>query len=187
MRPSDIPGIQPRQPFGSPMMQGAPMSGQTTYRIAVIPGDGIGKEVVPEGLRVLEALAATSGGRLGFAFEEFAWGCDYYLTTGRMMDEDGLDRLAGFDAIYFGAVGWPTVPDAVSLWGLRLAICQGFDQYVCLRPVRLLPGIQSPLRNATAESLDFFVVRENCEGEYAGVGGRTGAARGAEIATQTAI
>jgi tartrate dehydrogenase/decarboxylase/D-malate dehydrogenase len=165
------------------------MSGQKTFRIAVIPGDGIGTEVVPEGLRVLEALAAGSGGRLGFAFEEFPWGCDYYLKTGRMMDEDGLERLAGFDAIYFGAVGWPSVPDAVSLWGLRLAICQGFDQYVCLRPVKLLPGIQSPLRSASPETLDWVVVRENTEGEYAGIGGRNLSGRGdrREVAIQAAL
>ena len=120
-----------------------------TYRIAVIPGDGIGKEVVPQGLRVLERLAERSGDSLAFAFETFPWGCEHYLATGRMMDADGLERLSGFDAIYFGAVGWPGVPDHVSLWGLRLAICQGFDQYACIRPVRLLPGITSPLRNAT--------------------------------------
>ena len=116
-------------------------------------------------------------------------GVRFYAEHGRMMAEDGLDRLRGLDAIYFGAVGWPTVPDHVSLWGLRLAICQGFDQYVCLRPVKLLPGIASPLANATAERLDWVVVRENTEGEYAGVGGRTGAGRGLgqEVATQTAV
>ena len=117
------------------------------YRIAVIPGDGIGNEVVPEAIRVLEALAATSIEDFAFDFEHFPWGCDYYLQHGQMMSDDALDVLAGFDAIFFGAVGWPTVPDHVSLWGLRLAICQGFDQYVCLRPVTLLPGIQSPLRD----------------------------------------
>ncbi len=160
-----------------------------TFHIAVIPGDGIGAEVVPEGLRVLDHLAATSDGALAFFYESFPWGCDYYLRTGRMMDEDGLERLAGFDAIYFGAVGWPGVPDHVSLWGLRLAICQGFDQYACVRPVRLLPGIESPLRHATAETMDWIVVRENVEGEYAGIGGRNLAARGTgrEIATQTAL
>jgi len=161
----------------------------TTYRIAVIPGDGIGQEVVPEGLRVLAALAAASSGRLAFAHETFPWGCEYYLATGRMMDEDGLDRLQGFDAIYFGAVGWPGVPDHVSLWGLRLAICQGFDQYVCLRPVRLLPGIQSPLRDASPDRIDWVVVRENSEGEYAGIGGRNLAGRGSgrEVALQAAL
>jgi tartrate dehydrogenase/decarboxylase/D-malate dehydrogenase len=160
-----------------------------TFRIAVIPGDGIGAEVVPEGLRVLDRLAALSGGRLAFAYESFPWGCQHYLRTGRMMDADGLERLAGFDAIYFGAVGWPGVPDHVSLWGLRLAICQGFDQYACIRPVRLLPGVPSPLKSATAETVDWVVVRENSEGEYAGIGGRNLAGRGAdrEVAIQTAL
>jgi tartrate dehydrogenase/decarboxylase/D-malate dehydrogenase len=160
-----------------------------SFRIAVIPGDGIGNEVVPEGLRVLERLAETSGGGLRFSFELFPWGCEHYLKTGRMMDEDGLARLESFDAIYFGAVGWPGVPDHVSLWGLRLAICQGFDQYACVRPVRLLPGIASPLRRASAETIDWVVVRENSEGEYAGVGGRNFAGRGAgrEVAVQAAI
>lgn len=162
---------------------------QRTIRIAVIPGDGIGQEVVPEGLRILERVAAQSDGRFGFAFESFPWGCEYYLRTGRMMDEDGLDRLAAFDAIYFGAVGWPGVPDHVSLWGLRLAICQGFDQYACVRPVRLLPGIASPLRGASPETIDWVVVRENSEGEYAGVGGRNlgGRGRDREVAVQAAL
>ena len=159
------------------------------FRIAVIPGDGIGTEVVPEGLRVLDTLAAQSGGRLAFDYETFPWGCQHYLRTGRMMDPDGLEQLAGFDAIYFGAVGWPGVPDHVSLWGLRLAICQGFDQYACIRPVRLLPGVPSPLKAATAETVDWVVVRENSEGEYAGIGGRNLAGRGAEreVALQTAL
>jgi len=136
------------------------MSAQRTFRIAVIPGDGIGQEVVPEGLRVLDRV-----GPGAFEYEHFPWGCQYYLQTGRMMDADGLDRLKAFDAIYFGAVGWPGVPDHVSLWGLRLAICQGFDQYANIRPVRLLPGVPSPLKNATAETMDWVVVRENTEGE----------------------
>jgi len=160
-----------------------------TIRLAVIPGDGIGAEVVPEGLRVLDRLAETSSGALAFAFEHFPWGCEHYLRTGRMMDENGLDRLADFDAIYFGAVGWPGVPDHVSLWGLRLAICQGFDQYACVRPVRLLPGIESPLRGATSQTMDWVVVRENSEGEYAGVGGRNLTGRGVdrEVAVQAAL
>jgi tartrate dehydrogenase/decarboxylase/D-malate dehydrogenase len=141
------------------------------FRIAVIPGDGIGKEVVPEGLRVLEAVGS-------FAFESFPWGCEYFLQTGQMMDPRGLELLQPFDAIYFGAVGWPGVPDHVSLWGLRLAICQGFDQYANVRPVRLLPGAPSPLRAATRETMDWVVVRENTEGEYAGIGGRNLAPRG---------
>ena len=161
----------------------------TIYRIAVIPGDGIGQEVVPEGLRVLEKVAAQSDGAFAFEFESFPWGCQYFLETGRMMDDDGLVRLSKFDAIYFGAVGWPGVPDHISLWGLRLAICQGFDQYACIRPVQLLPGIVSPLRNATEATMDWVVVRENTEGEYAGVGGRNFAGRGAEheVAVQSAL
>ncbi|HEV2129135.1 MAG TPA: tartrate dehydrogenase [Thermomicrobiales bacterium] len=160
-----------------------------TIRIAVIPGDGIGKEVVPEGLRVLDHLAERSGGSLAFEYESFPWGCEYYVETGRMMDADGLARLAPFDAIYFGAVGWPGVPDHVSLWGLRLAICQGFDQYACIRPVQLLPGVTSPLRHATEEAMDWVVVRENSEGEYAGIGGRNLAERGEdrEVAVQSAL
>ena len=154
------------------------MTGQQTFRIAVIPGDGIGQEVVPEGLRVLDTLANRSGGAFSFAYEHFPWGCQHYLQTGLMIDADGLARLQDFDAIYFGAVGWPGVPDHISLWGLRLAICQGFDQYANIRPVRLLPGVPSPLRNASAENMDWVVVRENTEGEYAGIGGRNLAARG---------
>ncbi len=160
-----------------------------TFRIAVIPGDGIGNEVVPVGLQVLEALQAGSEGRFAFEFEWFPWGSQYYLEHGVMMAPDGLERLRDFDAIYFGAVGWPEVPDHIALWGLRLAICQGFDQYACVRPVRLLPGIASPLRTGSPETIDFIVVRENSEGEYAGVGGRNFAARGAsrEIAVQSAL
>jgi tartrate dehydrogenase/decarboxylase / D-malate dehydrogenase len=147
------------------------MTSARAFRIAVIPGDGIGQEVVPEGLRILDRVGH-------FEYEHFPWGCQYYLKTGRMMDPDGLDRLRAFDAIYFGAVGWPGVPDHVSLWGLRLAICQGFDQYANIRPVRLLPGVASPLKNATADMMDWIVVRENTEGEYAGIGGRNLASRG---------
>lgn len=164
-------------------------SSSQTFRIAVIPGDGIGKEVVPEGLRVLDQLAASSGGVLSFEYETFPWGSGYYAETGMMMDPDGLERLETFDAIYFGAVGWPDVPDHISLWGLRLAICKGFDQYACVRPVRLLPGVESPLRHATPETMDWIVVRENVEGEYSGIGGRALADRGPsrEVAIQTAL
>lgn len=160
-----------------------------TFRIAVIPGDGIGQEVVPEGLRVLDRVAARSHGALDFVFDVFPWGCEHYLKTGKMMDDDGLDRLAACDAIYFGAVGWPGVPDHISLWGLRLAICQGFDQFACIRPVQLLPGITSPLREATSETMDWVVVRENSEGEYAGIGGRDLGSRGqgSEVAIQAAL
>jgi tartrate dehydrogenase/decarboxylase/D-malate dehydrogenase len=160
-----------------------------TFRIAVIPGDGIGQEVTPVGLGVLDRIAETSGGGLAFEYEHFRWGCRHFLDTGRMMDADGLEKLRPADAILFGAVGWPGVPDHVSLWGLRLAICQGFDQYACVRPVRLLPGVPSPLRHATAETVDWVVVRENSEGEYAGLGGRNLAGRGPdrEVAVQTAL
>jgi tartrate dehydrogenase/decarboxylase / D-malate dehydrogenase len=147
-------------------------------RIAVIPGDGIGQEVVPEGLCILNRVAEHTDGGVHFEYERFPWGCQYYLDTGRMLDPDALDRLQTFDALYFGAVGWPGVPDHVSLWGLRLAICQGFDQYANVRPVRLLPGVPSPRKDATAASLDWVVVRENTEGEYAGIGGRNLASRG---------
>jgi len=159
------------------------------FQIAVIPGDGIGVEVTPEALRVLDRLAEQSHGDLRFNYESFPWGCQYYLEHGVMMAADGLDRLSDKDAIYFGAVGWPGVPDHVSLWGLRLAICQGFDQYACVRPVRLLPGVPSPLRDATPERIDWVVVRENSEGEYAGIGGRNLSSRGPdrEVALQTAL
>jgi tartrate dehydrogenase/decarboxylase / D-malate dehydrogenase len=154
------------------------MTPRRSFRIAVIPGDGIGKEVVPEGIRVLDHLAQQASGAFAFEYEHFPWGCQYYVDTGRMMDDDGLERLQPCDAIYFGAVGWPGVPDHISLWGLRLAICQGFDQYANVRPVRLLPGVTSPLRNATPATMDWVVVRENTEGEYAGIGGRNLASRG---------
>jgi tartrate dehydrogenase/decarboxylase / D-malate dehydrogenase len=158
------------------------------FKIAVIPGDGIGGEVIAEGVRVLDRLADVSGGDVSFEWVHFPWGCRYYLETGRMMDPDGLDRLRAFDAIYFGAVGWPGVPDHISLWGLRLAICQGFDQYANVRPVRLLPGVQSPLRTPPP-SMEWVVVRENTEGEYAGLGGRNlrGRGHGREVALQTSL
>ena len=155
------------------------------YRIAAIPGDGIGKEVVPAGLRALDALAKRSG----FALETtvFDWGCDYYKRHGAMMAADGLAQLKPFDAIYFGAVGMPDVPDHVTLWGLRLAICQPFDQYANVRPVRMLPGIVSPLANLAPDALDWVIVRENSEGEYAGQGGRTHKGLPEEVATETSI
>jgi tartrate dehydrogenase/decarboxylase/D-malate dehydrogenase len=143
----------------------------TTHRIAVIPGDGIGKEVVPEGLRVLEQAAARFGIDLEFA--HFDWSCDYYARHGRMMPEDWFSILSPFEAIYYGAVGWPaTVPDHVSLWGSLIQFRRGFDQYVNLRPCRLMPGIPSPLASAKAGDIDFVVVRENTEGEYSSIGGR---------------
>ncbi|NUQ87976.1 MULTISPECIES: tartrate dehydrogenase [Glycomyces] len=156
-------------------------------RIAAIPADGIGREVVAAGRAVLDKLQAE--GRFSLQWEEFPWGSDYYAEHGRMMPEDGLEVLRGFDAIYFGAVGWPTVPDHVSLWGLRLRICQGFDQWANVRPVHFLPGVVSPLRKADDAELDWVVVRENSEGEYAGIGGRNLASRGegAEVAIQSAL
>jgi len=158
-------------------------------RIAVIPADGVGQEVVAAGREVLDALADASAGEFGFDWHEFDWGCEYYARTGRMMAEDGLEALRAFDAIYFGAVGWPGVPDHVSLWGLRLAICQGFDQWANVRPVRFLPGVRSPLRKADDTQLDWVVVRENSEGEYTGLGGRNLSSRGPgnEVAVQSAL
>ncbi|WP_448074030.1 tartrate dehydrogenase [Georgenia yuyongxinii] len=161
---------------------------QQTFRIAAIPGDGVGREVVDAGRTVLDEAASLSGGAFAFDWTELLWGSDYYAETGRMMPEDGLETLRGFDAIYFGAVGWPGVPDHVSLWGLRLAICQGFDQWANVRPVRFHPGVTSPLRKADTTELDWVVVRENSEGEYAGLGGRNLSARdGGEVAVQTAL
>jgi tartrate dehydrogenase/decarboxylase / D-malate dehydrogenase len=151
------------------------------HKIAAIPGDGIGKEVIPAGLTVLRALG------LNLHIEEFPWGSDYYRQTGRMMPDDGLEILKNYDAIYFGAVGDPHLPDDVTLWGLRLKICQGFDQYANVRPTRILPGITSPLRNAQQGDIDWVIVRENSEGEYAGHGGRAHRGFPEEIATETAI
>jgi tartrate dehydrogenase/decarboxylase/D-malate dehydrogenase len=141
-----------------------------TYRIATIPGDGIGKEVVPEGIRVLDAVAAQHGIR--FQWDEFDWSCERYAATGAMMPADGLERIRNHDAIYFGAVGFPNVPDHVSLWGLLIPMRRGFQQYVNLRPVRLMPGITSPLAGRNPGDIDFWIVRENTEGEYSSVGGR---------------
>jgi tartrate dehydrogenase/decarboxylase/D-malate dehydrogenase len=154
------------------------MSATQTFSIASIPADGVGKEVVSAGRRVLDALAATSDGKFAFEWTEFPWGCGYYEKTGQMMDPKGLDALKDFDAIYFGAVGWENVPDHISLWGLRLNITQNFDQWANIRPVKFLPGIQSPLRKADNTELDWIVVRENSEGEYAGLGGRNLSGRG---------
>jgi tartrate dehydrogenase/decarboxylase/D-malate dehydrogenase len=156
------------------------------YRIATIPGDGIGKEVVPAGQMVLEALA-TTGKSFGFEFENFAWGGDYYREHGVMMPEDGLDALRGKDAILFGSAGDPDIPDHITLWGLRLKICQGFDQYANVRPTRLLPGIESPLKRCRTEDLDWVIVRENSEGEYSGVGGRVHQGHPIEAATDVSI
>jgi tartrate dehydrogenase/decarboxylase/D-malate dehydrogenase len=143
-----------------------------TQRIAVIAGDGIGKEVMPEGVRVLQAAAQRH--QLPLEFTTFEWAnCDYYAQHGQMMPDDWFARLKGFDAVYFGAVGWPdTVPDHVSLWGSLIKFRREFDQYVNLRPVRLMPGVPCPLANKQPGDIDFFVVRENTEGEYSSVGGR---------------
>ncbi len=156
------------------------------YKIAAIPGDGIGAEVVAAGLEVLAALEARAP-NLKFTIESFPWGSDYYRAHGRMMAEDGIARLADFDAIYFGAVGDPEIPDHITLWGLRLAICQGFDQYANVRPARILPGVESPLAGVGEGDLDWIIVRENSEGEYAGAGGRVHTGLPEEVAVETAI
>src|SRR5690349_4006959 len=139
-------------------------------RIAVIPGDGIGNEVVPEGMRVLEAVGARFG--IDYAWDHYDWSCQRYAKTGAMMPPDGLKQIAKHDAVYLGAVGWPGVPDHVSLWGLLIPIRRGFEQYVNLRPVRLMAGIASPLANRKPGDVEFWVVRENNEGEYSSIGGR---------------
>lgn len=157
------------------------------YRIAVIPGDGIGKEVVPEGLRVLDVAARRFG--IGLQFDQFDFAsCDYYAKHGRMMPEDWKSKIETHDAIFFGAVGWPAmVPDHVSLWGSLLQFRREFDQYVNLRPVRLMPGVPSPLANRVPGDIDFFVVRENTEGEYSSVGGRMYPGTEREIVIQETI
>ncbi len=142
-----------------------------THRIAVIPGDGIGKEVVPEGLRCLDAVARKFA--LDFQWDEFDWNCDYYLKHGVMMPDDWKVQIGGHDAIFFGAVGWPDkVPDHISLWGSLLKFRREFDQYVNLRPARLMPGVPSPLAKRKPGDIDFYIVRENTEGEYSSLGGR---------------
>jgi tartrate dehydrogenase/decarboxylase/D-malate dehydrogenase len=156
------------------------------YHIAAIPGDGIGKEILPEGKRILDYLGQVSG-QYKIKWQNFHWSCDYYQEFGCMMPEDGLEILKEFDAIYFGAVGWPTVPDAISLWQLRLAICQGFEQYANVRPAELFPGVKSPLADREPGEIDFVVVRENTEGEYAGLGGRTHRGHPDEVAMETSI
>jgi len=153
-----------------------------THRIAVIAGDGIGKEVVPQGQRVLEAAARKFG--FALAWDEKPWSCDHYVKHGRMMPEDGLEQIRGHDAIYLGAVGFPTVPDHVSLWGLLIPIRRGFHLYVNLRPVRLMPGVPCPLANRKPGDIDFWVVRENNEGEYSSMGGRIYEGTDQEFVTQ---
>lgn len=157
-----------------------------TYKIAAIPGDGIGTEVISAGIEVLHALAKRDGG-LDFQVDDFDWGGEYYKKHGRMMPEDGLDRIRNHDAILFGSAGHPDIPDHITLWGLRLAICQPFDQYANVRPTRMLPGITSPLRKVNERELDWVIVRENSEGEYAGVGGRVHRGSPLEAATDVAM
>jgi tartrate dehydrogenase/decarboxylase/D-malate dehydrogenase len=157
-----------------------------THRIAAIPADGIGPEVIDAGLEVLEALAARDGG-FALTVDRYDWGSDRYRRTGALMPQDGLDQLRTADAIYFGAVGAPDIPDHVTLWGLRLPICQGFDQYANVRPTRILPGVTSPLRGVGPDDLDWVIIRENSEGEYAGHGGRAHRGHPEEVATETAI
>ena len=176
-----------------PPIRGAkvrPSAGSVTlatrrHSIATIPGDGIGKEVVPAGQAVLDAAAHRFG--VSLEWSTFDWSCERYARVGRMMPDDALDQLRRFDAIFLGAVGYPGVPDHVSLWGLLLPIRRGFQQYVNLRPVKLLPGVESPLRGREAGSIDFVVVRENTEGEYSDVGGRENEGTFDERVTQTAI
>ena len=157
----------------------------TNYTIAVIPGDGIGKEVVPAAINVVDA----AGRRFGFRchWTSFDWGCERYAETGRMMPEDGLDQLRRHQAIFLGAIGYPGVPDHVSLWGLLIPIRRTFEQYINLRPVRLLPGIRSPLAGRGPEDIDFVVVRENSEGEYSEIGGRMFHGTPDEMAVQQAV
>jgi tartrate dehydrogenase/decarboxylase / D-malate dehydrogenase len=140
------------------------------HRIAVIPGDGIGHEVVPEGIGVLEQVGRLYG--IDFVWDEFDWSCELFAKTGRMMPEDGLDRIRNHDAIFLGAVGYPNVPDHVSLWGLLIPIRRTFEQYANVRPVRLMPGVRSPLAGRGPGDIDFLIVRENTEGEYSSIGGR---------------
>jgi tartrate dehydrogenase/decarboxylase/D-malate dehydrogenase len=154
--------------------------------IALIPGDGIGREVVPCGTRVLDAAAQVHGG-IRFRYEAFPWSCEYYRQHGRMMSADGLDRLRPFDAIFLGAVGFPGVPDHVSLWELIAPIRRGFRQYACVRPVRLLPGVRSPLAERGPSDIDFIVVRENNEGEYSNMGGRIYSGTPNEIVVQNNV
>ena len=157
------------------------------YRIALLPGDGIGKEVIPAAVKVLHAAAGTSAERFSLSFEEFEWGCEYYLRRGQMMPEDGLERLRPFDAILLGAIGHPTVPDHISLRQLLLRIRFGFDLYVNLRPIEIFPGVTSPLRGKGSEDIRMLFIRENTEGEYCGLGGRFKCGTPDEVAIQQSV
>lgn len=156
------------------------------YKIAVIPGDGIGPQVLTEGIKVLKKVEELDG-KIKFGFDHFPWGCEYYLKNSKMMDDDGMERLKGYDAIYLGAVGSPEVPDHISLRNLLLKIRKGFDQYVNLRPVQLLEGAPCPLKDVRREDIDMIVVRENSEGEYAGAGDRLFRGRPEEVVLQTGV
>ncbi len=162
------------------------MTTHPTYHLACIPGDGIGKEVIPAGQTVLQALADASKA-FQFEFETFGWGGDWYRAHGEMMPQDGLNALRYKDAILFGSAGDPHIPDHITLWGLRLKICQGFDQYANVRPTRILPGIDAPLKRCKPQDLDWVIVRENSEGEYAGVGGRAHQGHPIEVATDLSV
>ena len=157
-----------------------------TYKIAAIPGDGIGSEVIAAGVEVLDAIAKWDG-KFQFVFDHFDWGGEYYKKHGRMMPENGRDLIRNHDAILFGSAGHPEIPDHITLWGLRIAICQPFDQYANVRPTRILPGITSPLRKVTDKELDWVIIRENSEGEYAGVGGRVHQGLPIEAATDVSM
>ncbi|MDZ5473898.1 tartrate dehydrogenase [Bacillus sp. 31A1R] len=156
------------------------------YSIALLPGDGIGVDVVREGKKVLDTVSALHGG-FTLNYEEYDWSCEYYAKHGKMMPDDGLERLRNFDSIYLGAVGYPGVPDHVSLWGLLLPIRRQFEQYINLRPVKLLKGIQSPLAGKTPEDLDLIVIRENVEGEYSNIGGRMYEGTDMDMAIQNSV
>jgi tartrate dehydrogenase/decarboxylase/D-malate dehydrogenase len=153
------------------------------YKIAVVPGDGIGNEVVPESLKVLDVLAAKFG--FQFSYKNYDYSCEYFSKNGKMMPDDGMERLRDSDSIFLGAVGYPGVPDHISLWGLLIPIRREFQQYINLRPVRLLKGIESPLRNV--KDIDYLIVRENCEGEYSNIGGRFNEGTEEEYVTQEAV
>ena len=161
------------------------MTTTSTYNIAIIAGDGIGQEVIPAGIATIEA--AIKGTGVSINWTELPWGCDYYQRHGRMMEENGFERAAAFDAIYLGAIGSPAVPDHISVWELLLPLRQRFQQYVNLRPMRLLPGLKSPLEHRTAADIDMVCVRENSEGEYAGLGGRIHVGTPHEVAEQTGL
>ncbi len=156
------------------------------HRIAVIPGDGIGKEVVPEGLRVLDVAAAKFG--IEFQWDHFDWSCDYYAKHGKMMPDDWAGQIGSHEAIFFGAIGWPdAVPDHEALWGSLFRFRRDFDQYINLRPVRLMPGVVSPLANRKPGDIDFFIVRENTEGEYSNSGGKLFAGTEREVVIQESV